>query len=99
MRLALAGIVLLAPLLGAGSCAPDPVHLSPIPAPAAVVVRVPTFVSLPDDATTPCPEPQRREIATDVQLLETADAFKVAMRCNAAKLAAIRSAQPKEPTP
>lgn len=43
--------------------------------------------------TEPCPEPPRRAVTTDVELLETADAFKIAMRCNAAKLKAIEAAQ------
>ncbi len=54
---------------------------------------MPVLVRIPIGMTTPCPEPPRRAVATDVQLLETADAFKVAMRCNAAKLKAIEAAQ------
>lgn len=93
-RLALAGLVLAAPLLGAASCAPDPVKLAPIPAPATVVVHEPTYVALPDDATTPCPRPQARPIKTDVDLLLAADAFKTWGLCMANKLKAIRDAQP-----
>lgn len=87
-RLALAGLLLLA------GCANSAPPLQPIPAPAAVIVKVPTLVPLPPDATMPCPEPQRREIRTDVDLLTAADAFRVAMKCNAAKLRAIGAAQP-----
>jgi hypothetical protein len=57
------------------------------------IVDVPVLVKLPIGMTEPCPEPPRRPIATDVELLEAADAFKVAMRCNAAKLKAIEQAQ------
>ncbi|HVZ01912.1 MAG TPA: hypothetical protein VHA35_20575 [Dongiaceae bacterium] len=57
------------------------------------VVDVPVLVRIPIGMTEPCPEPPRRPIATDVELLEAADAFKVAMRCNAAKLKAIEEAQ------
>jgi len=56
-------------------------------------VDVPVLVRIPIGMTQPCPEPPRREITTDVQLLEIADAFKVTMRCNAAKLRAIEDAQ------
>lgn len=67
----------------------------PIPAPLVPqVVSVPVLVRIPIGMTTPCPEPPRRAVATDVDLLEAADAFKVAMRCNAAKLRAIEAAQP-----
>jgi hypothetical protein len=59
-------------------------------------VNVPVLVKLPPGMTDPCPEPPKRTVVTDVQLLEAADAFKVAMRCNAAKLRAIAAAQPKE---
>lgn len=85
---------LLILLLGGMSCAPDPVKLAAIPPPATVVIHEPTYVALPADATDPCPEPQARTIATDVDLLRAADAFKVAMRCNANKLKAIQGAQP-----
>lgn len=89
---------ILSPLLilfcGAMSCAPDPVKLAAIPPPAAVIVHVPTFVSLPPDATDPCPKPQARPIRTDVDLLRAAQAFGVWGQCNANKLAAIRQAQP-----
>jgi hypothetical protein len=62
-----------------------------IPAPLLPqVVKVPVLVGIPIGMTAPCPEPPRRAITTDVELLEAADAFKVAMRCNAAKLKAIR---------
>ena len=57
------------------------------------IVDVPVLVKIPIGMTEPCPEPPRRPIATDVELLEAADAFKVAMRCNAAKLKAIEQAQ------
>jgi hypothetical protein len=93
-RLALAGLVLAAPLLGAASCAPDPVKLAPIPAPPPVIVHVPTYISLPLDATTPCPRPQARPIRTDLDLLKAADAFKVWGMCSQNKLDAIKAAQP-----
>jgi len=57
------------------------------------VVDVPVLIRIPIGMTEPCAEPPRRAITTDVELLETADAFKVAMRCNAAKLKAIEQAQ------
>jgi len=60
------------------------------------IVDVPVLVRIPIGMTQPCPEPPRRAILTDVDLLETADAFKVAMRCNAAKLLAIEQAQARE---
>jgi len=88
-----------APLLGAASCETDPVKLAPIPPPAPIVVRVPTYVPLPVDATTPCAKPQPRPVLTDVDLLRLADAFRVQAMCNANKLAAIQSAQPKGPLP
>jgi hypothetical protein len=65
----------------------------PIPAPLLPqAVNMPVLVRIPIGMTTPCAEPPRRTIATDVDLLEAADAFKVAMRCNAAKLRAIAEA-------
>lgn len=72
----------------------EPVKLAPIPAPPAVVVKVPTFVPLPSDATEPCARPQPRLIRTDVDLLRAADAWRVTAICNANKLAAIKAAQP-----
>ena len=57
------------------------------------VVDIPVLVRIPIGMTEPCPEPPRRSVTTDVDLLEAADAFKVAMRCNAAKLKAIEAAQ------
>ncbi len=88
-RLALAGLLMLA-----GCSSAPPVSLAPIPAPATVVVKVPTYIALPDDATTPCPRPQPRPIKTDVDLYKAAAALRVAMLCNENKLAAIRGAQP-----
>jgi hypothetical protein len=68
--------------------------MAPIPAPLLPqVVDVPVLVRIPIGMTEPCPEPPRRAIRTDVELLEAADAFKVAMRCNAAKLQAIEAAE------
>jgi hypothetical protein len=68
--------------------------MQPIPPPLLPqVVNVPVLVRIPIGMTTPCPEPPRRVISTDVELLEAADAFKVAMRCNAAKLNAIAEAE------
>lgn len=93
-RLAIAGLVLAAPLLGAASCAEPTPRLAPIPPPAAVIVHVPTYVALPLDATEPCPKPQPRLIRTDVDLLRAAQAFAVQAQCNANKLAAIRGIQP-----
>lgn len=88
-RLALAGLLLLA------GCASAP-SLQPIPAPLLpVTVNVPVLVRIPVGMTEPCPEPPRRAIRTDVELLETADAFKVTARCDAAKLKAIEAVQPK----
>ena len=58
------------------------------------IVDVPVLVRIPIGMTAPCPEPPRRPVTTDVELLEAADAFKVAMRCNAAKLRAIAAIQP-----
>jgi hypothetical protein len=55
---------------------------------------VPTYVALPDDATTACAKPQPRPIKTDVDLLRAADALKVWGQCNANKLTAIRGIQP-----
>jgi hypothetical protein len=69
-------------------------RLAPIPVPLLpAMVDVPVLVRIPIGMTEPCPEPPRRAIRTDVELLEAADAFKVAMRCNAAKLKAIEAAQ------
>jgi len=74
-------------------CGTDP-RVAPIPAPPLpAIVEVPVLVRIPIGMTEPCPEPPRRPIRTDVELLEAADAFKVAMRCNAAKLQAIEAAQ------
>jgi hypothetical protein len=56
-------------------------------------VNTPVLVKIPIGMTEPCPVPPRRSVTTDVELLETADAFKVAMRCNAANLKAIEAAQ------
>jgi hypothetical protein len=56
-------------------------------------VNIPVLVRIPIGMTEPCPEPPRRAITTDVELLAAADAFRVAMRCNAAKLKAIEAAQ------
>jgi hypothetical protein len=75
-------------------CGTEPQKLEPIPAALTPrVVNVPVLVKIPIGMTTPCPEPPRRAITTDAQLLEAADAFKVAMRCNAAKLRALAEAQ------
>jgi hypothetical protein len=75
------------------ACGTDP-KVQSIPLPAMPqVVDVPVLVRIPIGMTEPCPEPPRRAISTDVDLLETADAFKVAMRCNAAKLQAIERTQ------
>lgn len=87
-RLALAGLLVLA------GCASAPPHLAPIPAPPPVIVRIPTFIALPDDATLPCAKPQPRPIKTDVDLLRAAQAFAVEAACNSNKLTAIRAAQP-----
>lgn len=87
-RLALAGLLLLA------GCASAP-QLQPIPAPLMPTeVKVPVQVALPLSMTEPCPEPPKRAVTTDVELLELADAFRVQALCNAAKLAAIKAAQP-----
>lgn len=76
-------------------CADKP-HLQPIPAPMLPqTISVPVLVAIPITMTTPCEEPRRRNIFTDVQLLEAADAWKVVARCNAAKLRAIADSQPK----
>lgn len=85
----------LAALLLAG-CTATPPHLAPIPAPAAVIVKVPSYISLPADATTPCLKPQARPIRTDVDLLKAADAWRVTAICNSNKLKAIEAAQPVE---
>jgi hypothetical protein len=78
-------------------CGSDP-KLQSIPAPMMpTVVNMPVLVRIPIGMTEPCPEPPRRAITTDVELLETADAFKAAMRCNAAKLKAIEAAQAHAP--
>lgn len=91
------------PLLGLLCCAALPAcssepkpQLAPIPAPAAVIVKVPSYISLPADATTPCFKPAARPIRTDVDLLKAADAMKVWGQCNANKLRAIEAAQPVE---
>jgi hypothetical protein len=89
IRSALLALSCAAALTGCGT-EPKP---QPIPAPLLPqVVDVPVLVRLPIAMTTPCPEPPRRAITTDVELLEAADAFKVTMRCNAAKLKAIEAA-------
>src|SRR5689334_7014998 len=62
------------------ACGTDPkVHSVPLPA-LPQIVDVPVLVRIPIGMTEPCPEPPRRAISTDVDLLEIADAFKVAMR-------------------
>lgn len=91
-RLALAGLLVLA---GCNNTPPLPPIALPTP---PVIVKVPVIQPLPASMTSPCPEPPKRAIETDVQLLETADAFKVAMRCDAAKLRAI-AAQPTGDAP
>lgn len=91
-------VLLAAGLISLGACS-SPAPLPPIAAPTPpVLVKVPVIQPLPASMTSPCPEPPKRTIETDVQLLETADAFKVAMRCNAAKLRAI-AAQPTGDAP
>ena len=74
-------------------CGTEP-KSQPIPLPLMPqIVDVPVLVRIPIGMTEPCPEPPRRAITTDVELLEATDAFKVAMRCNSAKLKAIEQAQ------
>jgi hypothetical protein len=86
---------LAAALISLAGCSSDATpRLAPIPAPAAVVVKVPTYVALPIDATEPCPKPQPRPIRTDVDLLRAAQAFAVQAECNENKLKAIRGVQP-----
>jgi hypothetical protein len=68
----------------------------PPPAPPPVV-KVSVLVRLPIALTEPCAKPPSRRIATDVDLLEAADAFKVWGECNANKLKAIAAAQ-SDPT-
>jgi hypothetical protein len=68
-----------------------PAALPPIPAP---VVEVPVLVRIPIDLTEACPEPKARRLATDVDLLAAAEAFKVWGRCNASKLSAIQALYP-----
>lgn len=93
-RLALAGLLLLA------GCGDHAQPLQPIPAPQLpVTVKVPVLVQLPAGMTDPCADPPRRTVTTDVQLLEAADAWKVAKRCSDSKLRAIQAAQPKGVTP
>ena len=58
------------------------------------MVKVPVPTPLPAAMTEPCAKPARRAVATDVDLLTAADAFKVWGECNAAKLRAIAEAQP-----
>jgi hypothetical protein len=77
------------------ACSSETPRLNAIPAPLPVhEVKVPVLVKIPIGMTTPCETPPRRPIATDVDLLEAADAFKVWGACNAAKLKAIETAQP-----
>lgn len=59
-----------------------------------VVIHEPVYVALPPERTQPCPEPQRRAVATDVDLFNSAAAWKVTARCNARKLGAVKDAQP-----
>lgn len=89
-RLTIVGLLLLA------GCTNAPPQLAPIPAPSAVIVKVPSYISLPADATTPCLKPQARPIRTDVDLLKAAQAFAVWGECNSNKLKAIEAAQPVE---
>src|ERR1700759_3465614 len=80
-------------------CGTEP-KSQPIPLPLLPqVVDVPVLVRIPIGMTEACPEPPRRAISTDVELLEMADAFKVAMRCNAAKLRAIEQAEAQSAAP
>jgi len=72
--------------------------LPPVAPPAPTsLVKVPVVVPLPAAMILPCPKPARRPIATDVDLLTAADAFKVWGECNAAKLNAIAATQPGAP--
>lgn len=54
------------------------------------MVKVPTFISLPKDATQACAEPAlSSEIETDVDAIGAGLAWKATARCNAMKLCII----------
>jgi hypothetical protein len=73
---------------GPAACSTDrAAALPPLPEP---VIAVPVLVRIPIDLTEPCETPPRRPLATDVDLLAAAEAFKVWGQCNANKLTAIR---------
>lgn len=60
--------------------------------PAAIpplVVKVPTYVSLPADATQACAEPQIGAVETDVDAVGAGLGWKATSRCNAMKLCII----------
>lgn len=61
-----------------------------------IVVKVPTRVPLPADATVPCAEPTYSEsdIVTGLDALSAASGWKVTAKCNRRKLEAIGAEQP-----
>ncbi|MDY0883353.1 hypothetical protein ACFPL7_10360 [Dongia soli] len=64
---------------------------------ASPVVKVPVLTPLPTSLTTPCDTPDLpAKVETDVALLEVALRLEAWGECNASKLSAIGSLQPKE---
>jgi hypothetical protein len=70
------------------------VKLAAIPAPPPVIVQVPTYISLPPEATAKCVEPQSRPVLTDLDLYIVAAEWRKAAKCANGKLTAIEGAQP-----
>lgn len=87
----------LAGLLGLAGCADNaPPSLPPVPAQSLpVTVKVPVPVPLPFDMKQPCPDPAPFPLVTDADLINAADAWKVAKRCSDRKLQAIDEAEKK----
>lgn len=54
-----------------------------------LVVKVPTYVSLPSDATQACAEPAIDAVETDIDAVGAGLGWKATSRCNAMKLCII----------
>lgn len=89
----LAALALLTATLSACSFGREVYEPAPVP---PVVVKVPTYVPLPADATRPCAEPAFTEgdFLTGLDALSAANGWKVTAKCNRRKLEAIGKEQP-----